>query len=239
MTGKEREHEAHRAAFNALAKRVAPDDFWAQVQRTINGRVVDEAQIQMIVEAVVRGLQLGPTDTLLDLCCGNGALTDRVFAHCSGGKGVDVSDELIAVACRYFAAPHRDYVRADVGDYVRQEPSPEVYTKAMCYGSLQLLSAQRVQALLATLRKRYKNVQRVLIGNHPDRARAAEFYAERPYEPGEEFDHLRPLGAWRTEDEIRELALTAGWDVEIKRMAQDFYAAHYRFDAILTPRDQG
>src|SRR5262245_10350175 len=52
-----------------------PDDYWGQVKRTVGGQPVSQEQIDLIVAAVKRGLQLGPEDTLLDICCGNGALT--------------------------------------------------------------------------------------------------------------------------------------------------------------------
>jgi hypothetical protein len=39
----------------------------------------------MIVDAIGLGLDIGPHDVLLDLCCGNGAITDPVFARCRGG----------------------------------------------------------------------------------------------------------------------------------------------------------
>jgi cyclopropane fatty-acyl-phospholipid synthase-like methyltransferase len=237
MTNIDRVKESkHRRAFNETARRVAPDDFWAQVQRTVNGRVVDESQIALIVDAVCAGLALEENDTLLDLCCGNGALTDRLFARCRGGLGVDFADELIAVAQRYFErAPARRYVCADASTFIADAAERPVFTKALCYGSLQLLAPEQARALLATLRVAYPSLTRVFVGNLPDRALAANFYTEREPEPGELDDHERPIGMWRTADECRELAASAGWACTIRRMPAAFFGAHYRFDMLLEP----
>lgn len=73
------------AFYKEHPKTCARDDFWSQVKRTVNGKPVSQDQIEMIVDAVISGLSLGMDDRLLDLCCGNGALTRYFFARCSGG----------------------------------------------------------------------------------------------------------------------------------------------------------
>ena len=49
------------------------DDFWGQIRRTVNGVPVDEEQIKLVVETIIKELKLNAKDTVLDLCCGNGA----------------------------------------------------------------------------------------------------------------------------------------------------------------------
>ena len=75
---------------------------------------------------------------------------------------------------------------------------------------------------------------RVFIGNLPDAARADRFYP-----PGKDYrdelkDHAAQIGVWRSKSELRELASQTGWRLEIATMPKEYYATHYRFDAILT-----
>ncbi|HIE84728.1 MAG TPA: hypothetical protein EYQ00_13195, partial [Dehalococcoidia bacterium] len=49
-----------------------PDDFWGQGKRTVNGKTVDQRQIDLIIEGIVEGTDLKEDDYVLDLCCGNG-----------------------------------------------------------------------------------------------------------------------------------------------------------------------
>src|SRR6185312_6629477 len=86
------------------------------------------------------GLQIGKGDALLDLCCGNGALSDRIFAHCQGGLGVDFSEPLIAVAEKYFQAPpQRLYRLQDAASFMQTTDDTARFTKALCYGAFQYL----------------------------------------------------------------------------------------------------
>src|SRR5262245_37058383 len=88
-----------------------PDDIWGQVKRTVGGQPVSAQQISLIVDAIRSGLALAPDDTLLDLCCGNGALTTHLFEVCSGGLGVDYSGFLIEVAkARFMRRPSERYL---------------------------------------------------------------------------------------------------------------------------------
>ncbi len=90
-------------------KTCQPHDFWSQVKRTVNGVPVGEDQVALIERAITSGLQLKQNDYLLDLCCGNGALSTRIFQRCLGGLGVDFSEYLIDVAKNNFANQQQQY----------------------------------------------------------------------------------------------------------------------------------
>lgn len=217
-------------------KTCAPDDFWGQVKRTVNGKPVSQDQIDMIVEAVLQGMNLSSDDKLLDLCCGNGALSTLLFAECQGGLGVDYSRYLIDVANTNFASTSDKYQLVDdVAAYATREPSPERFTKALCYGSFQYLSQESARSLLENLHLRFKNVQRLYLGNLPDKALLKEFYNDKDYVEGIEDDHSSPIGIWRTRKEFTHLAKATGWEAEFFRMPESFYASTYRYDVILTP----
>ncbi|MBI4996371.1 MAG: class I SAM-dependent methyltransferase [Rhodocyclales bacterium] len=213
-----------------------PEDFWGQVMRTVDGKAVDQAQIDMIVATVAQELELSADDLLLDLCCGNGALTTYFFSRCRGGLGVDFSDYLIQVARQHFSTrPGHRFELGDVMEYARNAAAPESFTKALCYGSYQYLEPAAATELLALLRQRFTGLARLLIGNLPDKGRLEEFYRTRAYTPGIEDRADTPIGIWRTPEEFAELAARAGWQCAIVRMPPEFYAAHYRYDAVLTP----
>ena len=212
-----------------------PDDFWGQVKRTVGGQPVTQAQIDLIVAAVKQNLQLHPDDLLLDICCGNGALTTYFFSACRGGVGVDFSEFLIEVARKHFAKREEErFVLGDVVEFARREAAPERITKAMCYGSFQYLPHAAAAELLQLLQQRFVGLQRLLIGNIPDRDRLHDYYREKDYVPGIENSPSTPIGIWRSEDEFRALAAAAGWQCTFSRMPADYYAAHYRYDAVLT-----
>ena len=209
------------------------DDYWGQVLRTVKGIPVSEDQIDRIVSAICTGLDFEPGDELLDIACGNGALSQRLFGFCARFLGVDISPRLISVACANFKkTPDVCFLEAGAGDYIVREPHPERFTKVLCYGSFQYFSEDDAGCVLHTLFQRFRGVQRCFIGNLPDRERAFEFYKESVTQEVLS-DHQTAIGIWRTRQEFESLARQAGWTVHFSTMPNEFYASYYRYDALL------
>ena len=222
------DHDVH-------ARSMAPDDYWGQIRRTVNGRPVSEEQIRMIVDAVRSGLDLQGADALLDLAGGNGALSARLFDSCSSFLGVDSSEYLVSVANEHFRKlPDYRFALADVADYAANEPDPGVFTRVLCYGSFSYFPAESAATLLRLLDERFVRVERLFIGNLPDKKRLSGFYVSSPPAPGELEDPRSQIGIWRSQKEFRALAEQCGWNTEFRLMPAAFYASHYRYDAILT-----
>lgn len=223
-------------SYNEHAKQCDPKDFLAQMRRTVNGKQVEPEQIALIQETIVRALEIKPNDILLDLCCGNGALGDPIFDLCAGGVGVDIGDYLTEIANENFASPpQRRYICSDAASYVRSESEPGRFTKALCYGSFAYLSFEDARSTLEGIRRRFSSVSRFFIGNLPDKERMTAFFYEGSYVAGIENQHDSSIGIWRSEDEFTTLARSAGWDATFSRMPDSFFAAHYRYDVLLTP----
>ena len=234
-----------KSDYKEYPKTLPADDLWGQVRRTVNGRPVAPEQIDMIVAAIRQGLDLQPNDVLLDLACGNGALSSLLFDACAEVHGVDFSDYLIEVAQARFAraAPAGPGARSsfEVGDaatYVRSEVDPARFTKALCYGSFMFFSADDARAVLAGLQQRFPRLTRIFIGNLPDKDRAHLFYPAGKDYQAELSDPAAQIGLWRSAAEFERLARDTGWHLRLARMPEDFYAARYRYDAVLDRVEQ-
>jgi methylase of polypeptide subunit release factors len=222
--------------YETHARACDPQDFQGQVHRW----PPDQEQVALIIEGIARGIAIAPDDVVLDLCCGNGAITDPILARCRGGVGVDFTPYLIEVAKANFERPpDRMYRLSDVLEYVQTTGDTDRITKVMCYGAFQYLPEVKAADILLALRRRFSGLQRVFIGNLPDLARVGiiwrkEFGSE-PWSLHDLKRHDTHLGTWRTEEEVTKLFAASGWGTEISRMPPPFYWAHYRFDAVLTP----
>ncbi|TDN68009.1 class I SAM-dependent methyltransferase [Paraburkholderia sp. BL10I2N1] len=226
--------------YDEHARTCPPDDFWAQVKRTVRGKAVPDEHIDMIVHAIRRHLALQPDDVVLDLACGNGALSQRLFDACAALVGVDLSEYLIEVANAHFAdAPKFTFIANGAAEYLLNEPAPERFTKVLCYGSFAYFSQQDAESALHLLHRRFAKVNSIFIGNLPDRDRAAAFYAPRTPLPGELTDPRAQIGIWRTQDEFAAMAADAGWDTEFSSMPASFFSVHYRYDVVLRRRATG
>jgi SAM-dependent methyltransferase len=223
--------------YDEHAKSCDPEDFWLQVNRQMYGEPVGDDQIALIVGAISAGLDVQGHDFILDIGCGNGALSDRIFSTCAGGHGVDSSEFLIDVAQTHFGRRAGvQYSFANAVDFVASSVETERarYTKVLWYGAMMHFPDADVLAILNDLRQRFTGVTCCFIGNILDRARLHDFYQGAAYVPGIEDSHETALGLWRSECDVIALADRSGWVASIRRMPPEFYGSIYRFDAILT-----
>jgi cyclopropane fatty-acyl-phospholipid synthase-like methyltransferase len=219
---------------DAYARTKAANDFWGQVRRTVNGVPVSDEQIAMITSAIRTHLAFKPRDFVLDLACGNGALSTLLFPYISGFLGIDLSTYLIDVAQKNFERPpNYTFLAKDVAQYTKTEQDPARFTKALCYGSFQYFPAEVAQTVLKLLYSKFSHLERVFIGNLPDKERASEFYKDN-LNKKELNDSNSQIGIWRSKNEFEILAKEAGWKIQFFSMPPEFYASHYRYDVLLT-----
>lgn len=225
---------SNRSFYKQHPTTCAPDDYWGQVKRTVNGRPVGPEQIGMITDQVSRGLDIRDSDILLDLCCGNGALTSLFFSRCAGGLGVDFSEPLVQVAkTTFMRRPTENFILQEAVDFVRSYSAPRRFTIALCYGAFSFFTLAEAETLLAVVYGRFSAVRRLFLGNLPDRTRAQAFFGER-YRTNIEDDPGSALGVWHNIEDLLAMAERCGWRAEVLRMPPAFYAAHYRYDLVLT-----
>jgi cyclopropane fatty-acyl-phospholipid synthase-like methyltransferase len=225
--------EYPKSDYKEYPKTVPPDDLWAQVRRTVYGKPVSDDQIALIVDSMREGLSLNGSECLLELGCGNGALSHFVFDGCVEYLGIDFSDYLISVAQREFQRPGFSFQVGDVCSYVQSEPEPERFTKALSYAVLSYLTDEQVLAVLTALAQRFTGVRAVFLGNLPDRDRAHLFFPEGKDFRAELDDPASQIGRWRSPAQLEALAARSGWTVRTSRMPETFYQAHYRYNAVL------
>ena len=151
--------------------------------------------------------------------------------------GVDDSRYLIEIATKWFLVPGKStFMVDDAVHYVQNEPDPGHFTKVLCYGSFAYFTEADARQVLRVLHNRFVNVSRLFIGNLPDRDRAYLFYPPGKDYTSEMKDHAAQIGIWRSEAEFHTLAADEGWELTSTLMPPEYYAAHYRFDALLTPK---
>lgn len=69
-----------------------------QVGRVVSGKVLDDVWMTRIAARIVVQLDLQKDESLLDVCCGNGALSRALLPYCKQIVGVDFSENLIKQA---------------------------------------------------------------------------------------------------------------------------------------------
>lgn len=224
-------------SYDQHARKCQPDDFWRQTKRTINGNPVSSDQIQLIVKAIKTGLALNKNDVVLELACGNGALSKYLFESCKGYLGTDISKYLISVAKENFErAPQYQFHQVPALEQILKESKPEKYTKLLCYAGLQYFSDTDIRSILNIIGERFLNLDTIFLGSIPDMARYQNFYKDRVPTKAELKDSNTAVGIWRGEEELKSLVDSNTWEIEFFKMPEEFYASNYRFDVRLSKR---
>lgn len=220
--------------YQEYPKTLAQDDFWGQVRRTIMGRRITEEEVTTLVDYVRELLELRPRDVLLDLGCGNGALSARLFDGCARYAGVDLSAYLIEIAKSYFERPPGYiFFHGDAAEFAASVERPESFTKILCFSMLQYLPAGAVDGLMRAVSECLPSTHRFVLCDIPDRDRAERFFHEG-YTDRDLDEHQSQIGRWWSTEDVGVLGARFGWEVVTTRMPEDFFNAKYRFDAILT-----
>lgn len=222
--------------YKEYPKSLAPDDFWGQVRRTVNGERPAEEEIARIRDEIRMLLDLNEDDTLLDLACGNGALSADFIPELRALYGTDASEYLITIATSNFAAAVKDvYTVLDAAATVREYPRPERFTKILCFGSFSYFDEDTARTVIRDVSHRFTNVSRIMIGNLPDLDRAMSFYGLDSQPDARVLkQNDSQIGIWRTRDEFAALIDPRGpWDLEFQELHPTLSSAHYRYHALL------
>jgi cyclopropane fatty-acyl-phospholipid synthase-like methyltransferase len=215
-----------------------PNDLWGQTgsyRRDVPG----EDSAETLVATLIGQLELQPDDVLLDLGCGNGALTNMMFDRCAGGLGIDGTEAFIKTAKSRFETNTRRFIHQDMLSGLVEAVAPERLTKALCNGAFQYLWPEDATAVLAQLSERFENIDRIVLGSLPDRDKLPSLldYIDPAMFPhgipeGFEDDAESMFGVWRTKDETIRLGIETNWSVEIAPVRG--LQGRYRFNAVLT-----
>lgn len=119
-----------------------------QVQRTKQGVLLTSNELNLYVEYLSETIELGKGDFVLDLCCGNGLITDELAPKCAKITGVDFTQALIDVANNHLS-PNQQYICSDVQKV--HEILEGKFDKIILLFSLQYFTIQQLETLIGHL----------------------------------------------------------------------------------------
>ncbi len=207
-----------------------------QVGRIKSGITLSEQILDDIVQHIVAKLELGPTDRLLDLCCGNGLLSHRLSQHCQEVVAIDISPQQIKQAKAQFAAPNIQYSAADVseGNYCTAE---QKFTKINLYFSFQYFeNFSKGKKTIAAMLPYLQDDGMIFIGDVPDFK-----YLNRYYSRAKDRFRYRvklllgnsDMGKFWSEGEMRRIAADLDLTFQLFEQPAHLPYAEYRRDYLL------
>jgi SAM-dependent methyltransferase len=216
-----------------------PDDFLSQVGCTINGQPCDPAQTDLLERSIRERLALGPSDIVLDLCCGNGLVTHRIATGVRRIYGIDFSAALIDVASSRFIGPNIRYACRPATALDRADFDGDHITKVYVSTALQYFDRQSIPSLMASIRSVSGAAAPIFFTDIPDVDHLYDFY--NTPERRADFHRRRvagdeAIGTWWNKQALAALVAGSDYTVEIMRQDTARYGAHYRFDLLARRR---
>lgn len=210
-------------------------DLMRQVGRTTAGGSLSPSILAAIALDIDQKLVLTAGDNLLDVCCGNGALTSILASKCRRAVGIDISQAHIEIAYREFCGTNLRYYQGDAGELSKVVPG--VYTKILLYFSFQYFDTfrkgqQAIREMLAVLAPGGS----ILIGDVPELARLGCYYKSLPRRVAYrllQFIGRSKMGKFWSYKQIDRICRAL--NVRATRLAQPTHLpyAHYRCDFLI------
>ncbi len=207
------------------------DNPFRQVARTQNGEPMSEAMFRRLSAYVVEQLELDRSQhVVLDLCCGNGLLSEALAPECRRVLGVDFSEKLVAALNHHGL----ENVSGVVAHLPELEFHPSSFHRILFAAGLQHFSTAQTVVLFEKMAQWLKPGGILLVTDVLDAKHMWDFYDSHQRE-AVYFECLargEPLmGTWFERLWLEKLGRHAKFQ-ETKTFDQPngFWYSHYRFD---------
>ena len=225
-----------RSYWHSKPQAFDPADRARQAEWTFDGDPLPADVVLAHVSEIVARLELTHESRLLDLCCGNGFITEQLADHCAAVVGVDFSDYLVDVAERETRHPRVRYQRGDVLRLDELDPPLEGrFDRVLMLGSLQYFAPDDLDRILAGLAPLMSPGAVILLRDIPNRALRWRFYRtgrQRLTHLWNSIGGQDALGTWWETGWIESRVGALGWSATFP-VSADPDSARYRFDAQL------
>jgi SAM-dependent methyltransferase len=218
--------------FNENVKK-SKESFLKQVDMTVNGKEVDNTQVDLRTDSIRKNLNLQTSDILLDICCGNGLITKKLAQYVSFIYAIDFSEELIKVANNFNMAANIIYI---LGDAVNMNYSRFSKVNKICLQSCwQYLSNKEVSKFLNNLSVLNNII--VYISNIPDKEKIWNYYdtdEKKSFYLQREKEGKPHIGTWWKKKEVEKIVKDNGFKCKFLTINKNMNTSYYRFDVLLS-----
>jgi len=229
-----------------------------QVLRTCKGQPITDLQFNNIVRDIQDKLQLKKNHKVLDLCCGNGAISDILAKQVYHMVAMDVSNDMLDALKNDI--PNIKKECRDVKDFFFTDDSVD---RIILYAALQYFTLHETEILLKKMNKWLRKGGYIVLGDIPDIMLWRKFsatpeqwplelekeFSANPeqwaffdnsewrayYSQGLEDDNINRIGTWFDREWLQEIAHSTGFEYcNIINQDKSLPYSHYRFDAVLS-----
>jgi len=221
--------------YNTIPLQVNSDDYLRQVGKTIAGKTIDNSQFDLIVNSIIKNLKINSDDIVLDLCCGNGLITQKILQYCDRIEGIDYSKPLIDIAKSVHSPDYCNYLNKSILD-LHPDNFPFKFSKVYMYEALQHFSQKQFEDILQIIFKITKPQAIIFLGSIPNKEKIWDYYNTF----SRKLDYIKrkiinseAIGYWWNSNSVLEICNKFGMKCTVMNQNPELYTTHYRFDALI------
>lgn len=207
-----------------------------------SGRRGEHYNFETIANNIIEKFQVEKEDAVLDLCCGNAALTKFIARSCKKIHGVDHSEMLIATAKKLKAKENITNLQLHQSSafLIDKIFSENFFDKSFCYFSFQYFKRKERAKLLEKISFVTKHNGWIFLGDIPDKSRMKNYYESKKNFYREKISRLIKLkegecflGWWIEPKEILDWCGKNNLKASVIPQSENLPHAHYRFDVLI------
>lgn len=206
------------------------NDVIVQVQRK------DLASTILTVNHIVRILKIQPTDKVLDVCCGNGIITQQISLKCDSIVGVDQSNNLLQIANNDYKELNISYVNYSALE-LSQSVENSYFDKIYLQFSLQYFDKKNEgEKVIEELLKCLKPNGKIFIGDITNHHKVYAFF-DTPMKKLRYLKHRiegkNGMGKFWKVSELDAICKTLNIKGTFLQQPKELPYAYYRFDYLI------
>ena len=208
--------------------------FLKQVARTYLGEPISESEFKIIVNSIIKVLNITNKDEILDLGCANGLITNQIAKYANFVTGFDINQDLLTVANEHHKKDNIDYILSNVMDIdFTQYNAKKFYMLAVA----QYLEYKMLRKLLQKISNQKESFI-LFITEIPDQEKLLSFYdtkERRNFLFTEIIENKKShIGNWWYKEHIIQMCESLGLSIEIQDKKTDLDTSHYWFDVLIS-----
>ena len=207
-------------------------NLYRQVGMTSYGRHPSIDEWNRLISEIHKLIDLRESDTVLDLCCGNGMISNSIAKSCQGIVAVDFSKKLLGNFIPVSKKIHK--INCDIRDI---DFKNEQFDSIIFSASIQHLSERESIVVIGKCNKWLKENGKLIILDIPDLKRKWNFYSNKKYRNNYISSIIKDeliIGTWFDD----QFMISVGHYFNFSKTSvieQDSYRINhsFRFDALL------
>ncbi|MHA1757629.1 MAG: class I SAM-dependent methyltransferase [Promethearchaeota archaeon] len=225
--------------FEDYVKKRKNKDLLTQVGKTVGGVPIKNKQFEALILDISEKLNLNKNDILLDLCCGNGVVTEKFSEKCKKIIGLEFSETLINIAKKKCTKQNITYVNMDIRSLnkLKMELKNKI-SKVLLYDALAYFNPKELYDLLIILKSFCQKNTIMLIGSVLDKDLLWNYFntTRRKINYILKIKLLKKkvgLGKWWKKSEIEKICEQLSLKYEFLSQDPNLHTAHYRYDVLI------